>query len=160
MMASTFHVSILGAVSDQVKMDLPHCVNDMSPTQTHVCNLLVFFCWLIHGLDKTLGPLSCIFYFILEWTVVGSSVVLKWRIEEKDRAKSIRLDRSNPLSDRSDSKCALVKWVVWSIGCSVWSIGQAAQIRKVSFSDCELFPFLDLVSQFESYLCFKSKARI
>ena len=25
-----------------------------------------YFCWLIHGLDKILGPLSCIFYFILE----------------------------------------------------------------------------------------------
>ena len=45
--------------------------------------LLVFLCWLIHGLDKTLGPLSCIFYFILEWTVVGSLVLLKRRIEEK-----------------------------------------------------------------------------
>ena len=29
-------------------------------------------CWLLHGLDETLGLLSCIFLFILEWTVVVS----------------------------------------------------------------------------------------
>ena len=48
-------------------------------------SLLVFFCWLIHGLDKTLGPLSCVFYFILEWTVVVLPKELKWRKEENEK---------------------------------------------------------------------------
>ena len=39
--------------------------------------LLIFLCWLIHELDKTLGLLSCIFYFILEMIVVVSPKELK-----------------------------------------------------------------------------------
>lgn len=47
--------------------------------------LLVFLYWLIHELDKTLGPLSYIFYFILEWTVAVSPEELKRRKEENRR---------------------------------------------------------------------------
>ena len=63
--------------------------------------LLVFLYWLIHVFDKTLGPLNCIFYFILEWIVVVSP-------EELIRSKKEKIGWTQ----------------VRSIRDSVWSIGQ------------------------------------
>ena len=60
-----------------------------------------------------------------------------------DRAKPTKIeDRANQFrSDRSDSKCAPVKWAIWSIGYILRSIGQAAHFEKV-FSFCiKLFSF-------------------
>lgn len=51
--------------------------------------ILFYFCWLIYGLDKTLSLLDCIFYFILEWTVIVSSEELKQKLKEKRRSGEI-----------------------------------------------------------------------
>ena len=93
-----------------------------------------------------------IFYFRMDCGWVTGSAEANNRRKKEDRAKYPRPDRSEPLSDRSDSKCAPIKWAIRSIGCTVRSIGQAAQVRdslQVSARNCFLlrlvFPMLVLL---------------